>query len=106
MQQKFINFLVKRLFNFIPVEEILVQKSDGFYINGKKLEKKVMNEVRTQAKAILEFETYQLVRKELTYLANKKMFDDALVTEDLIFGKAMLYVLDIIHQKFTKLSDM
>lgn len=107
LKKKFIHLLVRHLFKFVTIDDILTQKRDGFwYVGDKKIEKKFIQELKGQAKIIIEMEAYQLVRKELMYIADKRMFDASVNYDDMMFGKAMLYCLDIIHQKFTKLSSM
>jgi hypothetical protein len=106
LRRKLINLLVRHLFRFVTVDDILVQKRDGFYLGDRKIEMKFIKELKGQADIILDMEVYQLVRKELMYVADKRMFDSSVNYDDMMFGKAMLYCLDLIHQKFTKLSSL
>lgn len=106
LKRKLINILVRKLFKFVTVDEILLQKKDGFYVGERKIEQKFMKELKGQANILLDMEVYQLVRKELTYVADKRMFEASADYDDMMFGKAMLYCLDLIHQKFTKLSGL
>lgn len=106
LQKKCINFLVKKLYKFVTVDEVLIQTKDGFFVNGKRIETKFIKELKGQAEIILGLEVYQLVRRELMEVANESMFTKSKNFDDMMFGKAMLFCLDLLHQKLTKLSKM
>lgn len=106
LKRKLINFIVKRLYKFITVDDIMVQKADGFYVGDTRLEKKHLQELKQQADVILNLEAYKLIQKELAHAANVKMFRESKDFDDMYFGKAMLYCLDVIHKKLTKLSQI
>lgn len=106
LKRKLINLLVKHLYKFVTVEDVLVQTKNGFFINGKKIETKYIKELKGQSKIILDLEAYQLIRRELIEVSNETMFSKSKDFDDVMFGKAMLYCLDLLHQKLTKLSNM
>ena len=106
LQKKLINFLVKHLYRFVTLDEIITQKADGLYVGKTKLEKKHIQEIKSQAQVVLSLEVYKLIQREMVNISNEHMFKKSQSFDDMVFGKAMLYCLDLIHQKLTKLSEM
>lgn len=106
LRRKLINFVVKRLYKFVSADEVLIQTRGGLFINGQPLELKHVKELQGQAKIIIEMDVYKLIRRELIEISNRKMFNESKNIDDMMFGKAMLYCLDLIHQKLSKLSKM
>lgn len=106
LKRKFINLLVKHIYKFVTVEQILEQRGKDIYLMGKKLEPKYVNEMRNQAITILDLEVYQLIMREMHAEANRQMFLKSQTFDDMMFGKAMLFCLDVINQKLVKLSQL
>lgn len=65
----------------------------------------MMESIKMEAEYIKNSVTYQLLRKDMQYLAQQTMFDKSQTFDDVLFGKASLYVIDVLHKKIHKLAE-
>ena len=103
---KILNFCLNHLFN-------AVTEDDYFYENreNKKLmignipasDQKLKN-FKSDAQMMLHSELWTQMMKDLQYAANKKMFLDSRNMDDIVFGKAMLFCLDVMNKKVKRIS--
>lgn len=106
LQIKFINFIVKDLFNAIDENDIL-------QIQGKTLiyKKEILPANRTvsfaeDAEALKDSKLWKMICNEVKFKANMKMYNKAQNIQDMLAGKAALYVLEVINNKLNKLSSL
>ena len=59
-----------------------------------------------EAETIQQMYLYKLLRKELTYILNQKIFEESSDFNNVWFGKGGLYFLDIYHNKILNLSKL
>lgn len=100
------NYLLKNLFKVVLESEIIhVDKKTGaWYLRGTKLSEEQINSLIQQAKTLQGLELFHLLLAEMKFISNKRMFDEALSTEDLLGGKWMLYTIDVLSKKVYNIS--
>jgi outer membrane receptor protein involved in Fe transport len=101
---KLLNFLLRKYFNAITEEDILTVTSRGYRIGDRLLDSNEIEGLRNQADIVKRSDLWKYTNSNLKYLANYRMYDGSQNQDDLIFGKAMLYNLDIINRLFNKIS--
>ncbi len=99
-------WLLKNLFNAIQEEELLQYANGKFYVGGREMSKRALGSVPAQAKNIAQSQLWDYLVKDIQYIANDRMYNKSTNIDDLIFGKAMLYNLDIINNKLNNLSKI
>lgn len=102
---KILNFLLKNLYNSIDTEDILTVTKQGYKIGNTILDRNQIEGLKNQASVIKQSDLWKYVSNNLKYLANYQMYRNSKNIDDLIFGKAMLYNLDIINKLFNKISE-
>ena len=100
------NYLLKNLFNAINEEDILKYQKGKFIIKGTPLDTRATGNFVSQANSILKSQLWKHLTDDLKYIANQRMYEKSTTIDDLIFGKAMLYSLDILENKLKRLSTL
>ena len=104
-QKRFINFLVKDLFNTIDENDILTEKPGGKVIyQGVEMSGEMISQLRHDAQTFGESVLWEVLNKEIKYLANLRMFEIGKTDEDLLAGKCILWTLKVINGKIKELS--
>jgi len=98
-QRKFINFLVKRLFNAIEVDDVLRIKGDDIYCKGRKIPDDRKSEVLSDANRLVKSKLWQYLCSDARYQANKKMYYQSQKFEDVMFGKAALWTIYVLEER-------
>jgi hypothetical protein len=101
-----LNWIVKNLFNGITDDDILHHDGQTLYLGKKPLSQRDVKEIVTGAKVIQEMYAWQLISKELKQIANQTMYEKSKSVDDMVFGKVMLLVVDLIEKKLKKLSSL
>ena len=100
------NRLLSHLFNAVTEHDILKVQNGNFVINGKVLDQMSKDDITSGADAIKRMVTWQLLVKDLTWIANDAIFNKSKTEADLIFPKAILYTLDVMEKKLENLSKL
>lgn len=107
IKHKILNLVIKHLFNGVTEQDVLkVDRSGKMYHRGQPLPAKHVESLASSARLIRELDVYKYVLTDMQYTANKRMYVDGTNTDDMLFGKAMLYCLEVIDLKFKNLSNM
>jgi hypothetical protein len=59
-----------------------------------------------QAKLVKDLEVWKRIKSQMQEEAKKRMFERSKNFDDMIFGKACLYIIDVIEQKLENLSKL
>ena len=106
IKNKILNFILKHLFNSITEQDVLHVVGNNVFYKDTLLTKKQRDGIILEAKEIKNLAVYKILVDELKYSANKKIYQNSVTTDDLVFGKAALWVIDILETKINKLSQM
>lgn len=107
LQRLFINWLVKDLFNALDVHDILDIRGKGIVIyRGKRLTEEAIQLIKDGSTYILESVAWKMLTNEAKLAANQRMFEKSKVIDDIMFGKAMLYDLELLDQKLKQFSQL
>lgn len=97
---------MNRLFNSITEDDVLKIVGNNIYYKNTLLTKKQRDGIILEAKTIKDLAAFKIMVDELKWSANKKMYVNSNSVEDMVFGKAALWIIDILEQKVNKLSQM
>ena len=96
---------VKHLFNTISADDILKENPDGtINFKGRMLTPNYRKDLREQAKLLPDLMLWKVLQADIKYQLNKKMFDEPLITQDVMWGKLLLYYNDVIKTRIDKLK--
>jgi hypothetical protein len=100
-----INWVVKNLLKSITEEDVLrPDKKGGIIYRGRTLSKEMCDRLQDEAEMLENSYTLKFILEDMEYLANKTMFEKSSKFDDLLFGKAMLYTIDVLKKKIHNLA--
>lgn len=95
---------VKGLFNTIDGDDILRSREDGnWFFEGRQLTPGEVENLKKSAKAFRESLLWKVLKKDVQYQSNNKMFVESVTDLDIIAGKIWLYALDAIESRIKKM---
>src|SRR5688572_27075151 len=98
------NWLLKHLFNAITEHDVLRFNGTHLILRGRQLTQAEVQDLRSQADVINQLAIWQLLKNEAQHAANQMLFQKSKTAEDLIFGKAVLYVVDLLDKKVNQIA--
>lgn len=99
-----INYLVKHLLKAVSEEDILQIVNDGYLYKKRKLTPEEVVTLREEARIMQDSFLWKLMTKEVEYLAFISMTSKAKTNDDIIWGKAIFYAIDIMRKFLGELS--
>jgi len=97
IRRKLLNLALRHVFNALTEEEILPWGK----IPGAKKDILI-----AEARMISQSDLWRRLVNTTTRKADKMMFEKAVNWDDMVFGKATLYVIDILDKRITALSKL
>lgn len=102
-----LNELVHGLFNGITEDDVMRPKANGkIMMRSREITDEEIEILRRDAEVFKDSVIWNMLKRELQLAANERMFDNAKEIDDMIFGKAMLYNLDLIDKKLKNLVTL
>lgn len=116
LRKKLIKYAYRHLFNIINEEDILrvmdipFRTKDGIvyrkamFYRGKELSPERVEALRRSAEMFTDSDIWKILRNEVRYIANRKMFEESGSTIDLIYGKAILRTIEVMEKKLSTVT--
>lgn len=105
LDKEILTELVRDLFNSIDEDDILREEIDGkWYVGDKELQDAEKKLVISEAQIFLKGKVWNVLQRDIKYLANKRMYINSRTEMDLVAGKLLLYLLDIIKTRLQSLD--
>ena len=101
-EEEVLTTAVKDLYNTISKDDVL-QTKGAWTVGGKPLPSGKQKLIIAEARVFLKTTLWDVLQKDISYKANKSMFESSTSEQDLVAGKLWLYTLDCIR---TKLNDI
>ena len=107
LQREFIDVLCEELFNTPQEKDIISLGKDGkMYLKGQQLTAMGANEIIRGARALKDMVIWRALLEEGKVVAGKRVYFQSKDIADIVFGKAMLYTIDILEKKIEHLAAM
>lgn len=101
-----LNWVIKDLWNGITEDDVLQMRGAQLWENGKPAGQGRVQELSSGCKAIRSIPTHDTLMREMKMAANRKMYTRSSSIEDIIFGKAVLWTIDVYEKKLYNLSNL
>lgn len=75
-------------------------------MNGKEVEKNRVKELQREAQYFKETLLYNQLMKDMKYMANYQMYNNSKQYDDIVFGKATLWTIDVMEKKIDQLLQL
>lgn len=96
---------VKHLFNAVSVDDILKENPDGtIRFEDKVLTPSYRIDLKKQAILLNELLLWRVLKKDVQYQINKKIFIESKCDLDIVWGQLLIFLWDIINTRISKLK--
>lgn len=96
---------VKHLFNAISAEDILKENPDGtLNFEDKTLPVSYRKDLREQANLLPNLMLWKVLMKDIQYQLNKKMYLESQITQDMLWGKLITWLWDVLNTRIRSLQ--
>ena len=107
LKMRLLNWLVSDLFCGLTEDDVFKFFSGNkLWINGELVNREVGEAYRDEAIKIKEGRVWKELKKQLSVASNRRMFEKGKSADDMFFGKAMLYNLDLADKYLDMLSKI
>ena len=106
LKNRILNFLLKHLFNAVTEDDVMTVVNGRLYIGKILQSQENLSAYASQARTMKELLLWEQMIKEMKFAANRSMYENSKTNEDIIFGKAALWIIDVMETKVNKLSKM
>lgn len=93
-----INYLTSNLLKAVSEDQILQISGRNFLYNHKNLSPEEIQSLREEAKMLKESFLWKIMTKETEFLAYQVMTSKAKTIDDIIWGKAIFYSIDLMNK--------
>lgn len=95
---------IKHLYNTVNADDILRQLPDGTWIfKGKPMTMAEVSNLREEAGYLRKMKLWTMIKYDIRYQLGKKMFEEARVQEDLVWGQLLTWLDDCIRNRISKM---
>lgn len=95
---------VRHLFNTVGKDDILRVHNKKMYFQGRELGDHEVQILVEENKLFRNSKLWKILRLDMQYQANRRMFVDSKTIEDLIAGKLLLLLIDVIENRLKDLK--
>jgi|GEM_PF-4241909 len=106
LKLKLIQYLVKNLLVAINADEIITFTNQGTYLKGRRLTNEEVFQLKDDANSFEKSFLWQVMTNEVRFLSNDRMFEKSAVEGNSVFGRAMLYNLNILEQFIKRCKNL
>lgn len=96
--------LTRNLLKAVTEDEILQVANRRWIIGSKKLSADEVETLKAEADVLRDSFLWKLMTNEVKYLAGLTMLDKAKLPEDMYFGKAMVYSIEMLNRFLERLA--
>lgn len=94
--------VVKNLFNTISSEDILRYEDGEYIFQGRPLLPDELQQLKAEAEFFRKSKLWKVIDKDVKFQLNRKLYNEANITTDILWGKLILYYHDIINTRLSK----
>ena len=107
LRKHLIHFITSHLFNGITKDDILQVKSkDVIIYKGKELNGEQKLDLRRDAEQFGKSVIWKLLSDDAKYQANLRMFEQSTDIQGMMFGKAVLFAIDVIDKRIEQFKNL
>ncbi len=104
LKREILTEAIKKLYNTIGSDDILKQNPDGTWMfQGRPLTGIEVSNLKQEANEIKGMKLWRVIKMDIRYQIGKKMFEEAKVKDDLVWGQLLTYLDDIIRNRLQKM---
>jgi hypothetical protein len=98
LRKKIIQYLVKNLLVAVEEGDILTITNKGWFVHKRKLSEEEVIQLKEEAESLHHSVIWNMMANEIRFLANDRMFEKSAEEGNSVFGRAMLYNLQLLEK--------
>jgi hypothetical protein len=106
LRAELIQHLVKRNLKAITENDVLLISGRDWLINERKLSQEEVLQLKEEASSFRKSLLWHLISNDVQFYASQQMVEKAVTTDDILFGKSMVYNLSMIRLFITRMKDL
>lgn len=106
MRNKLIQYLVKNLLAAISEEDIITVTNRGWLKGKRKMDEAEVTQLKQEAEELKKSVLWNYMSNEVRWLANLQMFEKGISKDNTVFGRAMLYNLELCNKFLDRISRL
>lgn len=106
IKKRLVNLIMRNLYKAVVVDDVIKVSGNKIYKGNKVLEGRQAYGLKKDAELILELELWKYMQDKMRYVANQRMFNQSKNFDDMMFGKAVLYVADVYDNILKNLKNL
>ncbi len=106
LRKRLVQYLVRNLLAAVTEDDILRVTSRGWFHKQQKLSPEEVQQLKEDAHSFGDSVLWNYMRNEVRYLANLSMFEKGISVEATIFGRAMLYDIELLEKFLSRCKSL
>lgn len=106
LKSKWINVITPKVFNTITANQLLNIDDHVITLKGIPLTREQINALSARAKSLLADDFFLLLLEDWKYLGQQAVWQNSETPEDVVNGKLILYLEDVMMKKLEKLAEV
>ena len=101
-----VNYLTRNLLKAVTIEDILSITGKDWKVSGRKLTGEEILLLKEEAASFEKSIFWKLMMRDLKYKMTLQRFDKATTADDMMFGKALAYSIEMIETFINKIKSL
>lgn len=97
---------VKHLWKAVTAEDILRITEKGAMFEGRSVTNAEMASLQEEAQRFTSMRLFKVLHADIKYQIGKKMFEEARVADDVVWGQLLVFLYDIIETRIQNLTRL
>lgn len=106
LKLRLLNLILKRVFNSVNEEDVFRIVGSKAFVGRNEMSQSDQQQILMDARFIKESVYWKLLLDDMRFSANDRIFNKSTSMDDVVFGKAVLWCLDVMDSKLSNLSKM
>ncbi len=99
LKRKLLNYLLKHLFNAITEDDVLRIRGGKVYVGKNMIPQSDVQNLISEAEMIQRMDLWKYLISDAKSAANDRMYKKSVSYDDMFFGKAALWIIDLLEMK-------
>ena len=103
LKRQILTEAVKKLYNTIGPDDILRQTQDGWIFQGRPMTSSEVTQLKEEAAHLRGMKIWRVLKLDIRYQLGRKMFEEARVKDDIVWGQLVTWLDDVIRNRLQKM---
>lgn len=106
IRTKIILFLLRKVFHYVTIDDVLIIKRGKFYVGDKMIPQAEARQLKSEARDIQGMLLWNLINNNILYSVNKEMYERYTRHDDMVAGKSMIHTVESYKELARKIASV